>query len=50
MCLKLLNDRIYLWETNKRWEGGLPAAYNSKNIYDNEMKFGGVVSRELWTN
>ena len=23
--------------------GGVPAAYNSKSIHDNEMKFGGVV-------
>ena len=34
-----------LFEGGAAWGGGggVPAAYNSKTINDNEMKFGGVV-------
>ena len=31
-------------------EGGVPAAYNSKTINDNEMKLGGVVKDHLLIN
>ena len=40
---------LWLFEGGLAWGGGgggrkVPAAYNSKTINDNEMKFGGVVT------
>ena len=58
MASKKLTDTVFLslnpippglFEGGTAWEEGggggrkVPAAYNSKTINDNEMKFGGVV-------